>query len=228
MIRKIYKKIISYKHSFVYKEKDRKQTFEYIYNHNKWGGTKGEFYSGIGSHDELYTKAYVSMINEFVKQHDINSIVSLGCGDFYVDSQIVNENIHYEGIDIVENMVKSHNEKYGKDNIHFQCLDIVDDCLPDGDLCIIRQVLQHLSNSEIKEVLNKIKKYKYVIITEHITVKEKAKRYNADKVHGQHIRIYDDSGVYFDEPPYNLKIKELLRIPYGDNKTEILSIQIVE
>lgn len=227
MIREICKRIINFKHKLVYKGMDRRQAFEYIYNRNKWGGVKGEFYSGIGSHDELYIKAYVSLINEFVRQHNIDSMVSLGCGDFYVDSQIVNDNIHYEGVDIVESMVKSHDEKYGSDNIHFQCLDIVEDRLPDGELCIIRQVLQHLSNSEIKEVLIKIKKYKYVIITEHITAKEKAKVFNVDKVHGQHIRIYDDSGVYFDEPPYNLNTKELLRIPYGDDRTEILTIQLV-
>ncbi len=191
------------------------------------GGAKGKFYSGIGSHDTVYIEPYINMIKEFIKQNNIKSVVSLGCGDFYVDRHIINENIHYEGIDIVDRMIAFHNKKYGSTNVHFLCMDIVKDHLPDGDLCLIRQVLQHLDNQEIKIILDKVKKYKYVIITEHVTVKEKAKSINIDKVHGHHIRTYNDSGVYLDEPPYSMESKEILQIPYGDNKTELCSSLII-
>lgn len=227
MIKEAYKKAVKMKHNLVYKDKDRKETFEYIYSHNKWGGKKGEFYSGIGSHDAAYTEPYIHMVSEFVKQYRIGSIVSLGCGDFWVDKQLVDKHLHYEGIDIVDEMIKRNNKKYGAANIHFQCLDIVEDDLPVGELCLIRQVLQHLNNQEIKAVLVNVRKYKYVIITEHITIREKAKRFNVDKVHGQHIRVYDDSGVYLNESPYNLETKEMLRIPYGDNRTEISSVLLI-
>jgi len=32
----------------------------------------------------------------------------------------------------------------------FLCLDIISDELPDGDLCLLREVLQHLSNREMR------------------------------------------------------------------------------
>lgn len=227
MIKRAYKKAVKMKHNLVYKGKDRKETFEYIYSHNKWG-KKGEFYSEIGSHDETYTEPYIHMVSWFIKQYGIASIVSLGCGDLWVDKQLVdNKHLQYEGIDIVDEMIVQNNKKYGATNIHFQCLDIVEDNLPVGELCLIRQVLQHLNNQEIKAVLTNVRKYKYVIITEHVTIREKAKKFNVDKVHGQHIRVYDDSGVYLNESPYNLETKEMLRIPYGDNKTEISSVLLI-
>jgi hypothetical protein len=87
---------------------------------------------------------------------------------------------------------------------------------PDGDLCLIRQVLQHLSNSEIEQVLNNVKKYPYVIITEHVPVfPEQA---NLDKPHGPDIRIYQRSGVFPDEPPFSLKLEKLLDVPIGHDE----------
>lgn len=155
-------------------------------------------------------------------------MVDLGCGDFKVASQWITEHIRYEGIDIVPELVNYNNEKNGRENIHFQCLDIVTDELPDGELCLVRQVLQHLSNSEISQILNKLKKYKYVIVTEHITAKEYAHKYNIDKEHGSCTRVLKQSGVYLDEAPFNMKVEKLLELPYisQGGRQELVSMLI--
>ena len=99
----------------------------------------------------------------------------------------------------------AHNQaQYGTANTSFQCLDIVADELPPAELCLIRQVLQHLSNAEILHVLDKIKTYRYVLITEHYPAPSVRPRPNVDKPHGSDIRIYDDSAVYLDQPPFNV------------------------
>ena len=208
--------------------KKREETFDYIYARNCWGRIDGvKYYSGSGSYKLNYVEPYCQLIKKFISEHNIVNVVDLGCGDFNVASSFISENISYEGIDIVQEMIEDHNKKYGSDNVHFQCLDIVEDSLPDGELCLIRQVLQHLSNDEVISILNKVTKYKYVIITEHITKKEYASKYNVDKSHGSYTRVYAQSGLYFDEHPFNLEIETLMKIPYyKKNKEELISILI--
>jgi hypothetical protein len=57
---------------------------------------------------------------------------------------------------------------------------MVANALPDGDVCLIRQVFQHLSNAEVNEVLRKLNKFKKVYITEGYPVEESS-RLNPDK-----------------------------------------------
>ena len=177
---------------------------------------------------EEYVAPYCKLIQSFISEHNIQCVVDLGCGDFKVASQWITEHIRYEGVDIVPELINYNNEKYGKKNVHFQCLDIVTDELPDGELCLVRQVLQHLSNSEILQILCKLKKYSYVIVTEHITTKEYARKYNIDKKHGSCTRVFRQSGIYLDEAPFNVKEKKLLEIPYGsqDEKQKLVSMLI--
>ena len=87
---------------------------------------------------------------------------------------------------------------------------------PSADLCIIRQVLQHLSNQQILEILEKTKVFKYVMITEHIPLNPQV--INANKSTGGYIRLQNKaiSGVYLDRPPFNQAIKTLLSYPQND------------
>ena len=191
-----------------------------------FGGGDQAYYSGEGSHKNEYVEPYSQMIQKFIEEKNISKIVDLGCGDYNVASHWISPKITYIGIDIVQEMVDHHNLKYGNDRISFQCLDIVEDELPDGELCLIRQVLQHMSNEEVAAVLKKVEKYKYVIITEHVIKKCLATKYNVNKAHGNQIRIRENSGLYFDEPPFDLQIETLLEIPYG-RKNEILTSVLI-
>lgn len=47
-------------------------------------------------------------------------------------------------------------------------MNIVEDDLPRGDVATVRQVLQHLSNTQIGAALPKLARYKHVIVTEHV------------------------------------------------------------
>ena len=71
-------------------------------------------------------------------------------------------------------------------------------------------VLQHLSNSQIISILHKIKKYKYVVITEHYPDPGVHFSPNKDKPHGPDTRIYDNSAVCLDLPPFNMQISKML------------------
>lgn len=203
----------------------RRGIFTAIYSNSTWGGGGG-YYSGPGSHIDSYIIPYCNLIKDFISSHkDIKRVTDLGCGDFNVASKWITDDIYYTGVDIVPGLI-AHNEKqYASEHVRFMCLDIVEDELPDGDLCLIRQVLQHLNNSDIAKVLAKLKKYKYVIITEHVIPKDKAITFNADIKTGNHTRLAMHSGLYLDEPPFSLKTETLLRIPYiTEENSELVSV----
>jgi hypothetical protein len=140
--------------------------------------------------------------------------VDLGCGDFRVGSQIVSEGMQYIGVDLVEPLIRYNSEHYASSSVWFLCLDIVSDNLPAGDLCLLRLVLQHLSNAEIQSVMRKAARYRYVLVTEHHPSPDSVIAYNRDKPHGGDTRVVDNSGVYLDKPPFGvLSLQRLLEVP---------------
>ncbi len=178
------------------------EIFREIYLENKWGGSAGTFSSGTGS-TQQHAYLYAAAIKGFVRTHGVRRIVDLGCGDFQVGAQLLDAGVDYVGVDIVPELI-SHNERlHAGEHVRFVCLDIAADRLPDGDLCLVRQVLQHLSNAEIRNVLANLDGYRYVLVTEHYPAPGVESLPNRDKPSGEDIRVYDGSAVYLDKPPFN-------------------------
>lgn len=200
------------------KEKTNSEVFSQIYANNLWKENfKGEgrqFYSGRGS-DEEYAIPYTIFLNRFISQHHIHTIVDLGCGDFRVGSTFANSCDQYIGIDCVKELIDYNNQRYGSDKINFLCKDITKDNLPQADLCLIRQVLQHLSNTDIEMVIQNCLIYPYIVVTEHL-LNDLRQEPNIDKVRGLHTRLFFGSGVYLDKKPFQYNIEKLLEIPYDD------------
>lgn len=192
--------------------------FTEIYESGRWGGSPGEFFSGPGTANEQIVSAYMAAITREASVEGFlgSKFVDLGCGDFRVGKRLCPLCSSYVGVDIVKPLVRRNQEDYGNATTHFMHRDIVVDDLPDGDVCFLRQVLQHLSNQEILAVLQKIRKYKWVFITEHYPTDNDAIRPNIDKAHGADVRVYYNSGVYLAEPPFALPaetLREVLEAP---------------
>ena len=188
----------------------RKDLFTRIYEQHEWGGKgEGVFCSGSGS-TASHGDEYGGVVREFIAEHGIKSVVDLGCGDFTVAGGILMPGVRYVGVDIVEALVERNRKRFADAHVSFEHLDVVTDPLPDGELCLIRQVLQHLSNDEIQAVLAKTRKYRYTLITEHLPSPSRSPKPNKDKPHGPDTRVYDDSGVYVDQPPFSLPVSRTL------------------
>jgi|HubBroStandDraft_4_1064222.scaffolds.fasta_scaffold35312_4 SAM-dependent methyltransferase len=208
-----------------YSNMDAADVFSEIYAQKQWDNEKDEkFNSGTGS-SAAYMSHYCELINSFIQKHHVQTVVDLGCGDFRVGARISRPEMSYVGVDVVQDLV-AHNEKtFGADHIRFQCVDIMSGALPDGDLCLIRQVLQHLSNREILLVLEMCVKYRYVIITEHLPNGRRTKP-NLDKPHGPDIRLCWNSGVFLDQPPFFQRTATLLDAPV--DKWSVLRTSLIE
>ena len=143
-------------------------------------------------------------------------IIDLGCGDFRVASALLSRlpDVTYVGCDIVPELIAHNDKLYATDRISFRCIDIVSDPLPAGDICLVRQVFQHLSNREIVNVLTRLKPYKLIYVTEGHP-EQRTGPVNPDKVAGADVRFDWKSGrgrgVEFDQAPFNATVTEEFR-----------------
>lgn len=206
-------------------DKSVAETFREIYEKNIWGGDAGEFYSGAGS-AEKYAAEYAAMVRKFINENQIKKVVDFGCGDFRVAARFITSGVKYAGVDIVPAMIEHHNKNYASADTEFFCLNIIEDKLPDGDLCLIRQVLQHLSNAEIEKILHNAGKYKHLIVTEQYPNPSRKIMPNLDIPHGPDVRLHFDSAVFLDAPPFDLKNVKLLLDAEAEEGTRIKSFVV--
>lgn len=183
-----------------------KAVMEQIYEQHFWGGKDSDFFSGEGSHNPKIIKPYIDAVTSFLKSHDNQlSVCDLGCGDFNVGKALVSFTKAYVAIDIVEGLIERNKQLFKANHLTFKCLDIAQDDLPKADCVIIRQVFQHLSNQEIQQILGKLFVYKYLILTEHIPVREFTP--NIDIIANSQNRLKYNSGVNVLAEPFSLKVK---------------------
>jgi len=192
-----------------------RDAFATIYREGYWGsGQSAPFDSGTGS-ASTHAALYCQLIHRFISERQVHTVVDLGCGDFRIGKEITSCAVNYIGVDIVPELIAHLRNDHGSQHVTFECLDATVDPLPQGDLVLVRQVLQHLTNTQIHSVLKQVCHFKYAVVTEHIPVRQDVIP-NRDKVHGPDIRLYSNSGVFLDQPPFNLSVEELLRIPVSN------------
>ncbi|MCL7754964.1 class I SAM-dependent methyltransferase [Polaribacter sp. Z022] len=186
-----------------------KDAMKQVYEMQLWGNNQTPFYSGEGSHKLEIINPYIKTISSFLNDFkEPISVLDLGCGDFNIGKHFVELTKKYIAVDIVENLIDYNKKTFNKENLEFFCLNIAKDNLPKVDCVIIRQVLQHLSNKEVINIVEKLYQYKYIILTEHLPYG--AFTPNLDIISGQGIRIKKQSGILLLEAPFNLKVKEEL------------------
>lgn len=178
-----------------------------IYDKKLWGGTNFDFYSGDGSHHPSLVLPYIHAVSEFLTSFKQPlSICDLGCGDFNIGKQLVPYAKAYHAVDIVPELIARNKAQFQHPSVTFYCLDIAKDALPQADCVILRQVLQHLSNSEVQCIVDKLANYAYVIVTEHIPEGDFVP--NKDIISGQGIRLKVKSGVDLLAHPFKMNVAE--------------------
>jgi len=144
---------------------ENNKIFTYIYENKVWHENGG---SGNGSTIEFNKDEYIPFVKKFINTHYINTVTDLGCGDWQSSYLIYDDlNVKYTGYDVYENIININNKKFP--NYTFKHLDFIENkhILESTDLCIIKDVLQHLPTKSIYEFLDYIvqkKVYKYILI----------------------------------------------------------------
>lgn len=139
------------------------EIFDDIYKYRKW-----VFGSGSGSIGVL-NKPFLRFINDFLVLHpQVQTILDIGCGDWQIGRHFELDDRNYIGCDVSTVVLNKTKAKFSSPHRRFLQLDAVTDALPDADLVIIKDVLHHLSNDDVSKILQKLPKYRYVIIQNDI------------------------------------------------------------
>jgi hypothetical protein len=149
------------------------ETFTNIYETNEWGNNHNKEYSGssgLGSFIEYNKDTYVPFLKKFITDNNIKTIVDLGCGDFKCGKLIYGDlDIIYTGYDAYKKVVDYNSTQHSLSKYSFIHLDFYNnkENIINGDLCILKDVIQHWSLDNIYtflDYLTRHKKFKYIII----------------------------------------------------------------
>ena len=211
-----------------YKTLSTPEVFDKIYSDCAWGrDSEGGPTSGAGSREENIVGPYVAALSTLISLHRCHTVVDIGCGDFEVGQQLLPLAGRYLACDVSDVILQRNRRKFTAPNLEFRQLDLATDELPSGDIALVRQVLQHLSNSEIQAFVNGLHRaepYRFLVVTEHLPAGTRFTP-NLDKRAGPKIRLSLESGVELDAPPFNLRFvrKEvLLEVPFDIEDREAL------
>ena len=213
------KNFLRYRHlKSEYGSLSNKEIFTKIYDEKIWNKESTLTYnSGPGSHEHQIIKPYVSKVINFLNKNIGLTVIDLGCGDFNIGSKIFKHAKKYIAIDVVTALIERNKKIFISKNLTFISIDATIENIPNGDLILIKEVFQHITNKDIKAILKKTLNFKYIIVTES----QPLNRFkpNIDKLKGHTCRTDLNSGIVLDKAPFNLKYKEkieLMRIKRTD------------
>lgn len=187
-------------------KEDREKTFTQIYDYGWWGkNTDGKGTSGFGSVVE-HVQPYMELIQQFIDQNEITSVVDFGCGDWVLSREINWHGAIYIGVDVVKHVVEKNQKQFSNASTFFVHADGLNISLPKADLLICKDVLQHLSNEDVLLFLSQIHKFKHCIITNDI---------DKDTLTSDNQNIVTGSGRTLDltQPPFNIVGEKILTFP---------------
>ncbi len=184
------------------------EAFSYIYDHGIWGKNNEGIASSGGGSTLARTTEYRELLQNFLHEHDIKTVVDAGCGDWEFSAHIDWTGIEYKGYDAVQSVIQTDIERYASDHISFVHGSFLTTDLPPADLLLCKHVLQHLTNEDIITFIPQLSKYKYCLITNEVHPKTLTS-------HNPNIRIGDCRHVDLAKPPFNLPGHALLNYSPG-------------
>jgi SAM-dependent methyltransferase len=147
--------------------------FTNIYENCIWGNNENDNYngsSGSGSSEIGNKDTYVPIIKKFIIDNNIKSVVDLGCGDFRFSPLIYDDlDILFTGYDTYKKIIDYNSQRFLLPKYSFLHLDFCNnkELIKNGDMCILKDVIQHWSLSDIYIFLDYLvenKKFKFIII----------------------------------------------------------------
>jgi hypothetical protein len=138
--------------------------FQAIFRGNLWQNTEST--SGFGSTLSA-TKSARNGLEGLISRFNVETLLDVPCGDFNWMQHLRYEG-NYIGCDIVADLVQRNQAKFGTMRRRFEHLDLCNDKLPEADLVLCRECLNHLSLDEcLRAVHNLSQAAKEVIVITH-------------------------------------------------------------
>jgi hypothetical protein len=189
-----------------------REAFDEVYRKGMW--KRGNADSGPGS-EGLLADRYVALVQDYAARHKLHTVVDGGCGDFFIGSRLASSFERYVALDISPVIIETNKRRYenlAMQHVSFGVADMTSTIFPQADLVLIRQVLQHLTNAQIEQILRNLEasNWRRALITEDVCNPRNNPDPNLDlPSHSVRTRIPLGSGVFIDKPPFNRPAKRL-------------------
>jgi len=138
--------------------------------------------SGPGSLHAV-NRPFIDFLTNFIHNNDVHSIVDFGCGDWQYMKSVDLSGVRYLGLDVVDDVLSMVRKRHGRSNISFARTpeNLAD--IPEGDLIIFKDVLIHLGNSYVAQLLN-LARWKFRFVLSINNYSAEPLQYNTDIEHG--------------------------------------------
>jgi hypothetical protein len=148
----------------------RADAFDEIYKKRVWGDGQMSPLSGSGSLPDN-AKPYVDYVKAKISELNIKSVVDVGHGDWSMWEHYKFDQVTYIGIEVSSQAHEIAKNRNAATNKQFILEDlIVSRRVPECDLIISKDCLQHLPNRDVEELLGLFSKANFVILCNDIYV----------------------------------------------------------
>lgn len=138
-----------------------KEVFDEIYRNSTWG-----YKSGSGS-DPENAKPWIDTVNSYLSLDKVKTVLDIGCGDWRLGAEYNLEGKSYLGVDVSSEALQGRTDT---DNVKFKVTNALTMDIPQSDLILIKDVLQHLPTSDVIELMPKlIEKSKILLVCNDFT-----------------------------------------------------------
>lgn len=196
--------------------------FREIYRSREWDPT---FRSGPGSAPER-NREYLAILRERIRRPGVRRVVDLGCGDWSLAREVDWGEVEYVGVDVVPELIDALRRRFGGPGVRFERRDLLRDPLPEGDLAIVKDVLQHWPNDAVHEFLPRLRAYPEALVTNDARIHTRGWRTlwlwresippNADTAMGGY------RPLVLTEEPFSLPAERLARFPITVDRVRFL------
>jgi hypothetical protein len=121
--------------------------FRDIYRRNHWSGPESR--SGLGAGQDQ-TAVLTTALPDLLRRLGVEVLLDLPCGDYGWMRRIELPVARYIGADLLAEVVRPLEERFGDGAHSFVVLDLTRDPLPEADLLLCRDCLVHLSFGDIR------------------------------------------------------------------------------
>ncbi len=127
--------------------------FRDIYRRNHWSGPESR--SGLGAGVDQ-TAALATALPDLLRRLGVEVLLDLPCGDYGWMRRIELPVVRYIGADLLPELIRPLQQRFGGGRRSFVVLDLTRDPLPEADLLLCRDCLVHLSFGDIRRALGNV------------------------------------------------------------------------
>ena len=185
------------------------RNFDRIYNEGAWVGDSDSLGSGTGS-TVVGNIAFVERLSELISEHDVRSIVDVGCGDFEVMKGIIElSGATYHGWDVSAVAIDRARRRLRSDEVKatFSVSGTNQQYEP-ADLLVVKDVLQHLPLEEGVRIVSQLHKYKLAVFVNDLD--ENRRNEDTDFRTGLPMVPGGYRSIDVRRPPFNLTCEHML------------------